>query len=52
MTLETFDWFLHTMLLYYTRHVLDKQARKARNLTDNSDDDSNSNSDGGDVSSF
>jgi hypothetical protein len=42
------------MLFYYTRHVLDKQARKASNLTDNSDDDSNSDSDsdGGDVSSF
>jgi hypothetical protein len=54
MTLGNFDWFLHTMLFYYTRHVLDKQARKASNLTNNSDDDSdsNSNSDGGDVSSF
>jgi hypothetical protein len=52
MTLEDFDWFLHTMLFYHTRHVFDKQARKTSNLTDNSDDDSNSNSDGGDLSSF
>jgi hypothetical protein len=52
MTLGNFDWFLHIMLFYHTRHVLDKQARKAGNLTDNSDDDSDSDSNRWDVSSF
>jgi hypothetical protein len=44
MTPGNFDWFLHTMLFYHTRHVIDKQARKASNLTD-SDDDGDSDSD-------
>jgi hypothetical protein len=34
------------MLFYYTRHVLDKQTRKASNLPDNRDGDSGSDSDG------
>jgi hypothetical protein len=37
MTPGNFDWFLHTMLFYHTRHVIDKQARKASNLTNNTD---------------
>jgi hypothetical protein len=45
MTPGNFDWFLHTMLFYHTRHVIDKQARKASNLTNNSDGDSDSDSD-------
>ncbi|KAF8231618.1 hypothetical protein L208DRAFT_1468210, partial [Tricholoma matsutake] len=32
-----FDWFLHTMLFYHTRHVIDKQNRK-----DKKDQDSDS----------
>jgi hypothetical protein len=35
MTQGNFDWFLHTMLFYHTKHVIDKQARKAStSLTD------------------
>jgi hypothetical protein len=46
MTLGNFDWFLHTMLFYHTKHVLDKQARKASNLADNSNSDNNNDSNG------
>ena len=46
MTPGNFDWFLHTMLFYHTRHVFDKQAKKASKLSDNSDGDSDSDSDG------
>ena len=28
MTQTNFNWFLHVMLFYYTRHVLNKQAEK------------------------
>ncbi|KAF8810536.1 hypothetical protein BYT27DRAFT_7031057, partial [Phlegmacium glaucopus] len=38
-----FDWFLHTMLFYHTRYVLEKQDRKRRNA--DNDDDSQSGDD-------
>jgi hypothetical protein len=28
MKIENFDWFLHTMLFYYTQHVIQKQSKK------------------------
>ena len=28
MTIGNFDWFLHTMLFYHTRYVIEKQQRK------------------------
>ena len=39
MTPGNFDWFLHTMLFYHTKHVLDKQAKRASNSTTDSDGD-------------
>ncbi|KAF8976043.1 hypothetical protein BDQ17DRAFT_1267594 [Cyathus striatus] len=30
MTPSNFDWFLHTMLFYHSRHVIDRQARRRR----------------------
>jgi hypothetical protein len=35
-----FNWFLHTMLFYHTRHVIEKQNRK-----DKKDQDSDSEKD-------
>jgi hypothetical protein len=37
-----FDWFLHTMLFYHTRYVLQKQDRK-RESQDNDDEDEDEN---------
>ncbi|KAF8218909.1 hypothetical protein L208DRAFT_1345720, partial [Tricholoma matsutake] len=39
MTPGNFNWFLHTMLFYHTGHVINKQTRKASNLTNNGDSD-------------
>ncbi|KAF8976642.1 hypothetical protein BDQ17DRAFT_1395085 [Cyathus striatus] len=30
MTPSNFDWFLHTMLFYHSKHVIDRQARRRR----------------------
>ena len=38
MTPGNFDWFLHTMLFYYTRHVLERQNQRNNNRVDDSDD--------------
>jgi len=44
MTIGNFNWFLHTMLFYHTRYVIEKQRRKQEkkqsNLNDSDDDDS------------
>jgi hypothetical protein len=34
-----FDWFLHTMLFYHTRHVLEKQRQRNNNADDSDDSD-------------
>ncbi|KAF8237746.1 hypothetical protein L208DRAFT_1245489 [Tricholoma matsutake] len=34
-----FDWFLHTMLFYHTRMVIEKQNSKAKNVQQSSDPD-------------
>ena len=39
MTPSNFDWFLHTMLFYHTRHVLEKQKQKNDNDDDADDSD-------------
>ena len=43
MTPGNFNWFLHSMLFYHTRHVIAKQEEKASKVK-NSHGDSNSNS--------
>ena len=40
-----FNWFLHTMLFYHTRNVLEKAKQKKMNKNDDDDD----NGGGGDV---
>ena len=30
-----FNWFIHTMLFYHTRYVLEKQDRRRRNEDNN-----------------
>ena len=35
-----FNWFIHTMLFYHTRYVLEKQDRRRRN-----EDNNNNNND-------
>ena len=46
MTPGNFNWFLHSMLFYYAKHIIEKQKEKASRVnTSNSDSDSNSNSD-------
>ena len=30
MTPHNFNWFLHTMLFYHTKHVIKKQANQER----------------------
>ncbi|KAF8225621.1 hypothetical protein L208DRAFT_1305619 [Tricholoma matsutake] len=44
MTPGNFNWFLHSMLFYYTRHVIAKQEEKASRVN-NSDSDSDSDDD-------
>ena len=34
-----FNWFLHTMLFYHTRYVLEKQNRRRENGENNDEDD-------------
>ena len=35
---ENFNWFLHTMLFYHTRYVLEKLEKKGTNVEDDSDE--------------
>ena len=35
---ENFNWFLHTMLFYHTRHVLEKMEQKGTSVEDDSDE--------------
>jgi hypothetical protein len=44
MTPGNFNWFLHTMLFYHTKHVLENQRRKKekQDLDDESTDDEDS----------
>ena len=42
MTIDNFNWFLHVMLFYNTRHVLDKikeKEEKKKNDQESDDDD-------------
>ena len=42
MTIDNFNWFLHVMLFYHTRHVLDKikeKEEKKKNDQESDDDD-------------
>jgi hypothetical protein len=34
-----FNWFLHAMLFYHTKHVLTQQKRKAKSQEINGDDE-------------
>ena len=47
MTPGNFDWFLHTMLFYHTRHVLERQMQRNNNV-DGSDDSDDSDEDNND----
>ena len=38
MTSGNFDWFLHSMLFYHTRHVIAKQEAKASRISDSDSD--------------
>ena len=38
MAPSNFDWFLHTMLFYHTRHVLERQHQRNNNSVDHADD--------------
>ena len=42
MTLGNFDWFLHTMLFYHTKDVIERQHTKASSQEDDSDSDDDS----------
>jgi len=45
MTIDNFNWFLHVMLFYHTRNVLDKikereeKKKKNQEFSDDDDDD-------------
>jgi len=39
MTLGNFNWFLHSMLFYHARYVLEKQKQKDINEEKDDDDD-------------
>lgn len=39
MTIGNFDWFLHSMLFYHTRNVLERQQRRAENNEDEEDEE-------------
>jgi len=43
MTPSNFNWFLHTMLFYHTRYVLERQQNKSSNdaKDDSSDKEDN-----------
>src|SRR6266498_995200 len=45
MTPGNFNWFLHTMLYYHTKHVLKKQELRRRTQDDTSDNNQDSDSD-------
>lgn len=45
MTVGNFNWFLHTMLFYHTKFVLERQAMKAAKAKNNVDSGSDSDSD-------
>jgi hypothetical protein len=38
MTPGNFNWFLHSMLFYHTRYVLEKQKKKGENEEKDVDD--------------
>ena len=38
MTAGNFNWFLHSMLFYHTRHVIAKQEEKASRANNNDGD--------------
>jgi hypothetical protein len=44
MTPGNFNWFLHTMLFFHTKYVIEKQDRR-RNGDDGNDDNDNDNDD-------
>ena len=42
MTPGNFDWFLHTMLFYHTKDIIERQHTKANSQADVSDSDDDS----------
>jgi hypothetical protein len=38
MLSENFDWFLHTVLFYHTRHVVKMQSKSQDESDDDTDD--------------
>jgi hypothetical protein len=45
MTTGNFDWFLHSMLFYHTKHVLKKQEIKLQKAKNAEDDESSDDED-------
>jgi len=43
MTPGNFNWFLHTMLFYHTKHVLEKQRQKKESSDDEDSDEEDDN---------
>jgi hypothetical protein len=39
MTPGNFNWFLHTMLFFHTKYVIEKQDRRRNDDDDNDDND-------------
>ena len=49
MTIHNFNWFLHVMLFYHTRNVLDKiKEREEKKKNQEFSDDDDDSDDGGD----
>ena len=52
MTIDNFNWFLHVMLFYHTRNVLEKikeKEEKKRNDVENNNENDSDDDDDGDV---
>ena len=50
MTIDNFNWFLHVMLFYHTRNVLDKikakeEKKKKKNTNTNNNEENNNDDD-------
>ena len=51
MTPSNFNWFLHTMLFYHTRYVINQQNPKASNEDEDGDEDNENMEDDRDINS-
>jgi len=48
MTVNNFNWFLHAMLFYHTRYVLEKIKKREEKMNNGGDDDSDDDDAGSD----